>query len=527
VFLKCFLRAGLTCAVLSPAIAVSADAPPPLFGDWWYKMPDGWRAQGREWDATKCGPVGGFYYDSPSTYVPVNQPGGGHGGPTYESGTWMADYAICVARHMASIGAPVTIMLREGNCPFPYHEPAAMTPDVLETALDVLPRLDYIVMDLEPWGENGEEMVQLNVTEIVEMVRSHPNPDIANAYIGNYDDYPGASDEAKIWPGKRNRKTYQGFGSDGWDRELLYQTYLNIAMPSAYPYEVYSRHSDAAIQGEDATTPNDRAAIFWAPLERVSNAARELPRGHLLIPWLSNFVDSNASPAFYNAPPPSEEDMAALVQHTRLRGAHSFMIWTSDKGRTDHPTVDYQSYRALALEAWSMLDPVFDAGGAVEYLNLKTAKTTGLNWSGIRAGNDVLVLVSNLDETKAQSARLPEIDGLPSTAGPVGPGEHAWFSFTIDSAARDFDGDGDLDTGDFVGFISDFLGGGEGRQSAGGKGTGATDINTDGMLDLRDVLAVVTAYRGGKYQSSVNRRSRQAGKSAASERSRTASVETR
>ena len=99
---------GLACAVIGGLASASVAAPPPLFGDWWYLMPEGWRdVQSSQWDAADCASVRDFSYDSASQYTPVNQPGGGHGGPTYERGTWMADYAICLAHHLAASGAKV------------------------------------------------------------------------------------------------------------------------------------------------------------------------------------------------------------------------------------------------------------------------------------------------------------------------------------------------------------------------------------------------------------------------------------
>ena len=513
---------GLLYATCTPALALAGDAPPPLFGDWWTLMPDGWRAVNLARDTSSCGGFEDFVYDQPSSYVPVNQPGGGHGGPTYERGTWMADYAICFAEHLASVGAPVSFMMRNGNCPIPYADPSQISPDVLAIALDELPRLDYLIMDLEPWGEDGDVMVEINIDEIVQMVRSHPNPDIANAFIGNYDDYPGSRDEANIWPGLRDRNDYRGFNLSGWDRELLYNSYLNVAMPSAYPYEAYSRHSDTAIQG-DATTPNDRAAIFWAPLERVSNAARNLPEGHLLIPWVSNFVGSSARPEFYHAPPPAQADLAAFMQHTRLRGAHSFMVWTSDNGDTVHPGVTYDRFRELAMHSWSILDPSFDSADSIEYLNLETDKRSGLNWSGIRIGNDVIVLVSNLHNSEAQAARLPEIDGLPEFTEPVPANSHRWFGYSVDAAARDFDRDGDLDPHDFLGFVNNFMAGGNPADFVGGKGTFPVDVNTDGSLDVNDLMLVADAYRAGKYGNSSHASGRSSNESRST---RTASAPT-
>ncbi len=488
------------CALLAPcSAALAGDAPPPLFGDWWYLMPEDWRSEMLRWDSSDCQEIESLRYDQTNQYLPVNQPGGGHGGPTYGEGEWMSDFAICVAKEMERYGAPVSLILRSRNCPYPYdlHEGQEVSPDALPDALDALPRLDYLLMDLEAWGPGDEAMVQMNVDEIVRMIREHPNPNIRNAYIGNYDDYPGDTDPGTIWPNRRTRTNYR---STGWNREAFYHEYMNVAMPIAYPCEIFSRHSDEAIQGPEYS-PNDRAAIFWAPLERTSIAARHLPEGHLLIPWVSNFVESYASPTFYHAPPPPEEDLRALIQHIRLRGAHSFIVWTSDKGQTVHPFIDYEQYRALALDAWGELDPLFDSSETVEFLNMQTSKKSGLNWSGVRIGSDVHILVSNLDENRDLALGLPAIDGLPATTPPVPAGTHAWFTYSVDPAARDFDGDNDVDTNDFIAFVYDFMSpSGAAENTAGGKGARSADVDTNGVLDLRDAISVAMAMRSGKFR---------------------------
>lgn len=494
-------RALQLTALAAVTTASNAGSPPPLFGDWWYLMPDGWRDASYTNTQARCETANEFTYDQVASFVPVNQPSASHGGPGYEPGSWMADYALCVAERMHSIGAPIALMIRERNCPFPYGNPGNIDPLALETALDQLPKLDYLLMDLEPWGENGEEMVRRNIEEIYRLVREHPNPLISNAAIGNYNDWPGMTDEASIWPSKRDRTADTSHQSDATDRDIFYKTFLNVAMPVAYPYESYSRHSDAAIQGANVT-PNDRAAIFWAPLERASVAARNLPDGNLLIPWISNYVEYAGSPTFYHAPAPSESDIRALVQHLRLRGAHSYMIWTSDKANTSHPTIDYQTFREMSLDAWTELDDFFNSSENHEFLNLETDKKSGLQWSGVRAGSEIRILVSNMHHSRAMAAPLPPTDGLPSHTPLVGPGEHAVFTYSLDPAVRDFEGDGDIDTSDFMAFITALRNNSRVADNAvGGKGIDARDVDASGLIDLRDVIAVANAIREGRFNT--------------------------
>lgn len=268
-----------------------------------------------------------------------------------------------------------------------------------------------------------------NTEEIVRLVRSHPNPRVSNAYIGNYADWPGERNDAMIWPDKRDRTRIRG----RWNRDRFYRDNFNVAMPIAYPYEIYSRHSDAAIQ-KGPTTPNDRAAMLWAPVERVSVAARDLPEDHLLIPWVSNFVAHDDGGDIYNAPPPSAADLEALIRHLRLRGAHSYMVWTSDATRTDHPTIDRMEFRELAMNAWRTLDPAFPEDETVTLLNLNTDKSSGVVWSGVIGGGRAWVLVSNLGNRDA-SVDLPRgIQDLPDRTPSVPPGQHRLFRFPVNAS---------------------------------------------------------------------------------------------
>lgn len=406
---------------------IASDAPPPIFGDWWYYTHPNMQQMRKPKSGDPCLAVPRFDYPKANTYVPVNVPGGAHGGPTYLPGGWYSWFARCYTEHIAESGAPVGILIRERNCPFPYATNGhATSPREVEVMLDTIPRLDYLFMDLEPFGDDGVEAVRRNVTEIVRLIRSHPNPQINNAFIGNYEDWPGTRNEALIWPNVRDRTNIRG----EWNRDEFYREHLNVAMPIAYPYETYSRHSHRAIQKDDVT-PNDRAAMLWAPVERVSVAARNLPEGHLLIPWVSNFVEYEKGGDVYNAPPPSREDLEALIRHLRLRGAYSFMVWTANRDQTDHPTINHQQYRELAMNAWRTLDPAFPEGEPVRVLNLETEKTSGVVWSGIAGRTRAWVLVSNLGP-RAATVELPTgIAGLPRNTPSVPPGQHRLFRFPL------------------------------------------------------------------------------------------------
>ena len=402
-------------------------APPPIFCDWWYPTHPDMRRTRRPKTGDPCTAVPRFNYPDQYTYVPVNIPGGAHGGPTFIEGGWFNWYVRCYTERIAESGAPVAVLIRERNCPFPYATNGIKaSPGEVPALLDTVSKLDYLFMDLEAVGGGTDRDVIRNVEEIVRLVRSHPNPRVSNAYIGNYADWPGERNEGLIWPNKRDRTNIHG----RWNRDAFYRKNLNVAMPIAYPYEVYSRHSDAGVQ-KGPTTPNDRAAMIWTPVERVSAAARNLPEGHLLIPWVSNYVEYDSGDAVYNAPPPSRADLEALMRHIRFRGAHSFMVWTSNKDQTDHPTIDRMEFRELAMNAWRSLDPAFPAGEPVTLLNLETDKASGVIWSGVVGGGRAWVLVSNLSGRSASVALPGGLEGVPERTPAVPAGQHRLFRFPI------------------------------------------------------------------------------------------------
>ncbi len=399
--------------------------PPPLFGEWWFNYPESMKSSGRPKDGP-CTAVEPFIYRTPNTYVPVNVPGGLHGGPSYQPGGWYSWYVRCLAIEMDRVGAPIAVLIRERNCPFPFATGGKKTsPGEVAALLDAVPKLDYLIMDLEATNGGTPEDIEKNVAEIVRQVRAHHNPRVRDAYIGNYADWPGRRDEARIWPDRRDRTETSAWK---WNRDAFYRRYLNLAMPVAYPYEVHSRHTHREIQ-KGPTSPNNRAAIFWAPIERVSAAARDLPTGHLLIPWVSNYIDHGSGEKAYNAPPPPRADLEALIRHIRLRGAYSYMVWTANPGRTDHPTITKDQYLDLAMSAWSTLDPLFEesSGDPARVLNLGTDKESGVQWSGMWSGDRVWVLVSNLGADEDARVRLPDIPGVPEYTPTVPRGEHRLF----------------------------------------------------------------------------------------------------
>ncbi|MFK7758706.1 MAG: hypothetical protein AB8C13_02025, partial [Phycisphaerales bacterium] len=287
---------------------IHSDEDIPFFGDWWYQMHFQLRDSRGEYQYSQSPSAGElalgvpeFRPNSEFFYSPLPQPGGGHGiGFT----GWMSWVLTAAMHEVAYSGAPVAIMIRNRNCPFPYYfnEGNQINPDALQSALDALPKLDYVLMDLE----FEPDQIERNVKEIARIVRNHSNPEVANAMLGNYSDYAGELDTGYIWPNQQDR-TGTDPDSTRWNRHQMFlDVGLDVAMPVAYPYEAYSVHAlPHLLQGRPAS-PNNRSATFWAPIEHVSVAARNLESDQKLIPWVGNYVPKlvGSNPAYYHAPPP-------------------------------------------------------------------------------------------------------------------------------------------------------------------------------------------------------------------------------
>jgi len=335
----------------------------------------------------------------PLGYTMVPHSGGRHGSPEYKEDAWYGWYAIDYAQAMADAGEQIALMIRPYNCPFPYGDEANErgSPDAFRMALEQLPKLDYVLMDIE----GDREMIELNTREIHRMVREHPDPKFNRARIGNYGYSAAEYDESIIWPNRRNLRTRH----PNHDQTQLYLDCLDISMPNAYPYATASQHLSTYTQG-DNVAPNGRAAIFWQALERHSTAARALPENHMLMPWVGEYI-YHTSPN-YNAPKPSDEDNVALMFHFRMRNARCFYAFAQSFQR---------EYIELAMKAWKALDPIFRLPVEKKFMNLETSKRTGFNWSGVEFNGHRIMLFSNLSDKEVSIGKYK-----------IMPGEHKFLT---------------------------------------------------------------------------------------------------
>ncbi len=327
--------------------------------------------------------------------VPVPHPGA----------DWPAGYTVYhnLYDELYTRGQPLCLMLVDATGPaYGWKDPNALL-----TLISYVPRLDMVFADFE--GPHRDDDVQMTVQQ----VRSHPSSDINAAYIGNYAQQPGTYDESQHYP----------WIVDRTEEDLIYRTSgLNIAQPSCYPYEYLEVHTSSYIWG-DYVAPNKRSALFWAPLERLSVAKRALPDGHLLIPWVAAFIPWDG----YEADPPPVEDLKAIIQHTRLRGADGYysLGLIAPEEYTDYWPAHY---RYDIWEAWHSLEWLFGGTGDTNILNLDTDKLSGLQWSGVKHGPKAAVIISNLGNA-AGRVDFPDIPELPDFSPWVEPNSHLLLTY--------------------------------------------------------------------------------------------------
>ena len=446
---------GCLClfAAMSLTTLVSASEWNPscgFFSNWkdWRTLP--WeRGDCHEQQPFEIDPCGGL------TYMP--HPGGetfaGYGA------TALHERTQCTFERIRERGGALAVLIRSKSTPYPYdnNEPFDGAPDTVANILETVPDLDYLLMALE--GES--KYVKPNIRRIGRLVRQSS----ANPYMGNYNWYAA---DVNTTAGHVDRS----------DRRAKSRAYLNsdlnVAMPSCYAYDNAGRvHIRPNAFG--GASPNEESAMFWVPLERMSNAARNLPTGHRIIPWVSPYVCKWPC----DGPPPELDTLAALIQHFRMRGADGLMLYPGGwAGQT--PTISSADYETLVLDAWHELDPYISLRDEPEFLNLETVKVTGVEWSGIATKSYVVVLTSNLGNDGRVIINLPDIDGAPPTVA-ARPGHklHVWPK---QSMTGDINGDGAVSVIDLLLVINNYT------MTCSNC---PHDVNDNGVVDYADLLLVL------------------------------------
>ncbi|MHB9138286.1 MAG: LamG domain-containing protein [Victivallaceae bacterium] len=269
--------------------------------------------------------------------------------------------------------------------------------------------LNFVFADFESATQDVDSAA------MVSQVRNHANPAINGAYIGNYGDCATTWDYREVWGNFDRTASHDFYINSG----------LNVSMPDTYPYSVYRNHntrSDIFGANLSVSIPH---ALFWAPLERYSAAMRELPDGHIMIPWTGGFVYNSG----YEAPVPSKTECRSLLQHIRLRGAAGYYTWSHGDNTNYTSRADYRD--DMYANAWSPLDWFFKYTGSGTIFNLDTNKTGGIEWSGMRRGNHCLFIFSNYTANPVTVNLPANIENLPTTSPSIAAGEHQLTDYVI------------------------------------------------------------------------------------------------
>jgi len=248
--------------------------------------------------------------------------------------------------------------------------------------------LNYVLSDFEPYDQTLAHC-ELEITNMVNLVRASPNTNVSSAFVGNYACYAGGTD-ALMSPSGR-------IGTDSFYRN----SGLNVAQPNAYPYSSYTNNG-----------PNARSGLFWSDVELVSFAKINLPGGHRLFPWLDNSLTGDPAGV------PTIDDCVALIAHVRLRGADGFC----DLGGLTN-----------VMYGWTDLDWLFHGLGGPQIFNLTTSEANGFQWSGFRVGDNLAFMFSNLGNADT-STNLPYFPGLPTSTPTVPAGTHVAWYFVNDAS---------------------------------------------------------------------------------------------
>lgn len=480
----------LSVVVGQAAVAQDAELPPLLFADWDF------RYEGPNYTTEmQCIEMPPVALRGTAEYTGIAHLGAGYG--------YNADHpgVKCHFQRQVQSGAPVGAMFRDCNVPYPSSVCGTTATDSIDLVIQAVRlaqgELHYVLFDLE--GDeahyaNTSYGVVKNLNAVASKVRSHFDDRVNQAYFGNYGLTASTYDAALPFPYK---------AGETWMAEAYHSTGMTISMPSCYPYSYYRGHAGVIDSSSDGPyserCPTMRAAMFWAPMERLSAAARELPEGHLLIPYVTRFI-AWPNYAVGDSSVPTLEDCKAFIVHTRLRGAHGFYAFppryeaTGDLGFTvSDGGITYEQYKTNILAAWASLDADFIGAAASEVLTLDNTKTGGLWVSGARFGDEIVVAVSNLSNTEATIDLNERLDlqlegsGLHTIAGYT----HEVLRFRIDPALRDFDGDGTITRIDRAYGIREIRRAIRGERSDFGMG----DVDGDGDIDVFDERRVMNAVR--------------------------------
>ena len=213
--------------------------------------------------------------------------------------------------------------------------------------------VSYVLGDLE----GGNTLNNLKkLTDQVRFINANPVSGKTysnNAFIGNFGFQPLDNDPTNPLNYRKNSQNSHSFA--GFGKGEYNSTKLNMAMVELYPGSGSYRNPAAG----NSDAPNIRSALFTLPVQRLSLTKIELPKGHALVPYVTNFnnwgvtaLDTDRNPAngyrfvpgqamaAKNGLPAvsaadttnqmlSRRDTAAQAAHYRMRGADSYVQFVS------------------------------------------------------------------------------------------------------------------------------------------------------------------------------------------------------
>ena len=259
-----------------------------------------------------------------------------------------------------------------------------------------------------------------------------------NAFVGNFNIYPNASGDQT-----RPANTNPDDVADSFEERpesFMYNDQRGrrgntfgqrMANPALYPGspDFKSRAQGNAPSG----TPNLRSSFFTEPIKRLTTAKNALPSGDRLIPWVTRFNNwgnpaldsdgdsSNGYDFVTDNQLLSRGDFSALVLHYRLRGAHSYHLFSTIRGSVLGYSQDQERFDAAS--GWgqsstangifsrgnfafaNLTNLVGDQGGDSGDTNRRDIERAGAVWSGVydrTGGNNrrLVVLFSNLSNVR-------------------------------------------------------------------------------------------------------------------------------
>lgn len=290
--------------------------------------------------------------------------------------------------------------------------------------------LNYAFLDFERSAD-----IFGNVQAVVNQIKNFSDPKINGARVGQYNYYPGSYNYYNDFPTRNimDRTSNAPYGNGG--NAKFFNSGVAVSLPALYPLssdKVHTSNMWSAGEWIDPATgvsstfslisPNERSALFWSSLEKISSIKRALNSqsvSYELIPYISS-LQWQTGYELAVGQDPTREDYIASLKHYRMRGIDGFITFnagiTVDSNGESHG-LDYTIYRNDMLNTWHGMDSFFNLPSTTKILNTSTNCTEGVEWSAVEKGNRVLGIVSNLSSGSPKEINWsrPVVSSVPSS----------------------------------------------------------------------------------------------------------------